>query len=325
MWVDALVLTLIGLLAAVGASRGARESGFRLAGLVLAYVGASRLALALGSPVAAALGLPTWVGAVLLGTLVFVLLGLVAGALARGVGRREREASDGLQGGSRALGALLGALRGVLLALPLLWVADFAAGASSLLGERLPLRDLQGARLPTLSGALVDAGAQLLLDPANPRDRLETRLLAHPGQAARDFDGVLHDPRVVALVQDSGFWTAAEAGDLDGALRRPSFTGAAQDPAFRRRLAGLALISDQAARDPQAFRKEMADTLAEVMPRVQALLRDPALQKMLADPELQRRVQQGDSLALLERPELRSLIGRLAAGEGSTPVAPPLR
>jgi len=316
MWVDVIVLAAIGLLGAVGAVRGARESGFRLAGLLLAYVVASRVAVAAGPAAGARFGIPSWAAAALLGTLGFVGLGLLAGSLARVVGRREREAAAGLGRGSRALGGLLGAARGVLLALPLLWVADFAAGAEGLLGGQSGLPDVRGARLPALSGLLLERGGELFLDPEKPGERLAMRWVAHPGQLTRGASELLRDPRFVALQGDAGFWTAAEAGHLERALARPAFVAAARDARFRRRLAALGLIGDAAAGDPKVFRDEMAATLRVVMPRVRVLLRDPALRKMLEDPELRRRVQAGDRLALLERPELRRLMARLALAPG---------
>ncbi|MDX1650470.1 MAG: hypothetical protein R3263_11510, partial [Myxococcota bacterium] len=114
------------------------------------------------------------------------------------------------------------------------------------------------------------------------------------------------------------FWSAVEAGEVERALRRRSFTGVMHDAALRARLAELGLVDRRAAADPRAFRLEMKAALTEAGARLRALRRDPGLQELLRDEDLQRRLRDGDTLALLGDPRFRDLVGRVAGSDETT-------
>ena len=306
MWLDALLLILVGALAFGGFRRGGAEAGIRLVGLPLAYGGALLASIYGGASAAARLGAPGWLGTIATGTLAFVAVHALVGMAALHVRRN----SEWISQPSRLAGACFGAARAIVLAVPLLWLANLSEGARAS-GVRPDLPDLSGAMLRTASEPVFEAGSQVLLDEADASGRVAARFLAKPGVALTAAQEILKDPRLRTLQSDPGFWADVERGAVAHAMRRPTFRELARDAAFRRRLGAFGLISDDAIRDPRIFESEMALVFSEVAPRIAAIRSDPAFQQLLQDPEVRRRLEQGETVALLSHPGFRALVARL--------------
>lgn len=315
MLVDVLGIGLVLGLAWMGRRRGAWEAGLRLVALFAAYGAAVVAARRLGDPVARELAVAPFLGMAVVGTAGFLLTALVTGAVARAVGRAERGQyrDERPAPGSRRLGGALGALRGAILLVPLLWLAHLMQGAGAA-GVAPALPDLADARLPRLGGAAARRGADWVLDPSDPAERVAARLLTEPGTAVVDAQAALAQPSLVALRDDTAFWEAIEDGETERALERQTFTAVLHDADLRRRLAELGVVDPRAGEDPQVFRAEMETALTQVGERLRRLRRDPAFLALMRDEELGRRLQEGDTLALLAHPSFHVLMGRLGEG-----------
>ena len=147
MWLDAGVLVLIVFLAGFGARAGHAAAGIRLVSLPVAYGGALLCAWAFGPALAREAGWSDMAGGLLTGTLGFVGVQALLWLATRAVRRRAESPPPA----SQALGALFGALRGALYALPFLWLAGLAEGAR-MAGVRPELPDLSMAQLPAVGG-----------------------------------------------------------------------------------------------------------------------------------------------------------------------------
>jgi hypothetical protein len=305
MWVDALVLALIAALAWAGARRGAAVAGAQLVGLPLAYAGAAGAAFAFGPPLAHELGWAEAAGSLAAGTLGLVVAQLLVGSVTRAL----RARGDEPEGASQALGALFGALRGALFALPLLWLAGLAEGAR-VAGVRPELPDLSGARLPALGSGVLGAGAESVLDTSAPGGRVAVQFVRHPTETLEALQHVVSDPRVVGLQRDGAFWRDVERGAVRAALAKPAARALVDDRGFRARLGALGVVSPAAVANARSFESELSLALAELGPRLEAVRNDPALDELLADPEVRASLQSGNSLALLRDPRFRALVSR---------------
>jgi uncharacterized membrane protein required for colicin V production len=302
---DLLALAVLLVFAALGAMRGALASGLGLATLLLAYLLSVALASPLAPHVARASGVSGFFAVPLAGTLVFVAvvaLGTLASSIYRGI-RRRRYRPLPPTWTDRFGGALFGAARGVFVVLALGLLAIWLDAARGEAAAPPPLV-ARATRAAVQEGAAVlganGAGTRLLVETA-----------VDPREAMGRMQAVLADPKVMALRDDPGFWDAVEQGDVDGAMDRPSFAAMAEDEALRGRLAGLGLVDPSAAQDPDAFHQEVAKALRAAGPRIHALRSDPAFQSLTQDPELARLAQQGDTMALLARPEFQKLVAHV--------------
>jgi membrane protein required for colicin V production len=309
VWLDLVLLAVFLVFALLGAWRGALESGLRLAGWIAGYVAAAAAAAMAGDAVAAAVGVPDWLGMPLAGTLAFFatqLLFAVAIAIAR---RRRDEAERGP--GDRILGAAFGAARGALLALLIGWLALLgdALRSQGMLAALPPLDASLGAQW---SGRVVESGTAAALG-ADPGARAVAALAARPRETLDSLRAVVEHPRVVELQRDSEFWLEVEAGDVERALARPSAQALTGDVELRRELASLGLVDRAAAEHPVAFERALAEALGEVSVRLAALRSDPEVRALLEDPEVLGLVERGDALGLLSHPRFRSVIARASA------------
>ncbi len=303
MWLDAAVLLLIALLAWRGAQAGAGAAALQLVGLPLAYAGAIGAAHAFGPALARELGWPGLAAGLVAGTLGLLGVQVLTGLGARALRDRGEEAGSG----SRAAGAAFGALRGVLFALPLLWLGGLAEGAR-VAGLRPDLPDLSAAQLPELAGQVLGAGAGAVVDEREADGRLALQIAVRPAETVEAVQQVMADPRVVALQRDAAFWREVERGAVASALARPTARQLVNDPAFRTRLAALGAVSEEASHDGRRFHAELAAALSDLGPRLEALRRDPALVSLLADPAVRASLEQGNTLALLSDPRLHALL-----------------
>ncbi len=302
---DLLALAVLAVFAGLGAARGALASGLALATLLAAYLLSVALASPLAPPVARASGAPPFLAVPLAGTLIFVVVaaaGTLASSIYRAVRRRRYRALPPTWL-DRFGGALFGAGRGVFVVLALgllaIWL-DAARGEPT----APPPLVARATRAAVQEGAAAlggnDGGTRLLVEAAtNPREALGRMQV------------VLADPQVVALRDDAAFWDAVEQGEVEDAMDRPSFSAIAADDALRGRLAGLGLVDQRAAADPDAFQEQMGRALRAAGPRIRALRSDPALQSLTRDPELARLAQQGDTMALLARPDFQKLVAHV--------------
>ncbi len=309
MWLDILVAALVLVLGAFGAYRGALESGIRLAALPFAYGCAIWGGQALAEPVAAATGASAFLGSVLAGTGAFLL----AQGLASLAARRARGEATDVGTESRLAGGLFGAARGVLLAIPILWLASLSEGAR-LAGVSADLPDLSGAQLRTPAGDAVALAAGVLLEERNTGDRVALRIAARPEQALGSMNRLMGDPNLRILQGDGGFWRDVENGDLEGALARPTLRQLENDAQFRQQLGDVGAISELAVQDRRVFRVELHDALLALAPRLRALREDPRVQALLADASLRQQLHSGDTLALIANPSFRTLVSEIAGG-----------
>ena len=305
MWMDALVLVLIGILTWSGARRGAAVAGVQLVGLPLAYAGAAGAAFAFGPALARELDWAQAVGTLVAGSAGLVLVQLFVSVLTRSLRERGEEPA----GPSQALGAVFGALRGALFALPLLWLAGLSEGAR-VTGVRPELPDLSGAQLPALGTGVLGAGAEAVLDASAPGGRVAVRFVGHPAESLEALQRVVSDPRVVSLQRDGSFWSDVERGAVRAALAKPAARALVNDRAFRARLGEVGVVSPDAVQSTRSFEAELSRALAELGPRLGAVRNDPALDELLADPEVRASLQSGNTLALLRDPRFRALVSR---------------
>lgn len=303
MWLDAGVVVLIAFLAGFGARAGAKVAGVRLVSLPLAYGGGVAAAWAFGPALGREAGWSDTTGALVAGTAGFLSIHLLLSLAARTL-RSEFTPPPA----SQALGALFGALRGALFALPLLWLAGLAEGARLTVQPALP--DLSGARLPALGGEVLGAGARLAAGEETAGGRFAVGIASRPAETLGALHEVVQDQRVIALQRDARFWQDVERGAVASALSRPVTRALVADRAFRRRLAELGAVSPEAAEDPRRFQTELAAALTEVGPRLETVRNDPALVSFLEDPAVQANIANGNTLALLADARLRAVVAR---------------
>jgi hypothetical protein len=96
-----------------------------------------------------------------------------------------------------------------------------------------------------------------------------------------------------------------------------SFLKLMRDDTLRRRLADLGMVDEDAALDPRAFRRQTAEVLAEVGPRIRGLRNDPQLRALVEDPQVVAMLQEGDTLRLLGHPGFRDLVERVTSSKPS--------
>src|SRR5262245_25292204 len=251
MALDLLALILVCVFAGFGAARGAFASAVGIARLLLATAAGCLLGPLLGPGLATAAELPGPAGTALAGTLAFLFFQVVLGLLARWL-RRLEERRVGLTRTpvDRLGGAALGALRGGLAALPLVWMLLWVdvlrvAGIAPGLPELGPSRAVAATETAVETGTLALVGD-------DPGGRVTARLAARPAATIGQLEWLVSDPRVVDLRADPAFWDSVERGKIDAALARPSFEHLAGDAGLRRKLAAVGLVEAEVAEDPAA-------------------------------------------------------------------------
>ena len=309
MALDLLALALVCVFAGFGAARGAFAGAVGLMRLFLAAAAGLLLGPLLGPGLASAAALPGPGGTALAGTLAFAFFYVVLGLLARWL-RRLEERRIGLSRTpvDRLGGAALGALRGVVAAVPLVWMVLWidvlrVAGIAPGLPELPPSRAVAATEAAVETGTLAYVGD-------DPGGRVAARLAARPAATIGQLEWLVSDPRVVDLRADPAFWDSVERGKVDAALARPSFERLAGDAGLRRKLAAVGLVEAEAAEDPAGFQAAMADVLRELGPRLHALRQDGELERLLEDPEVAKLARSGNSLALMKHPAVREAVVR---------------
>ncbi|HBZ69099.1 MAG TPA: hypothetical protein DEP35_04870 [Deltaproteobacteria bacterium] len=315
MSVDLLSLLLLLAYTAIGAWRGALASALGIFRLVAAY-GASLLAGAeLGDAAAASLDVAPLLGAIIVGTVAFVATLGVLGIASRVLLAYDRRnlGAEPLSALERVGGALLGGLRGAVVVLLVGWLTAWVDDVATALPESM-LPHPGPSRVGELAERAVEAGAGALLDQQSPGGRMTVQLLAHPAESIEGLKAVLANGRLEALRDDTQFWQALAAGDVDSALARGSFRSLPYDAELRHDFARVGLVAPSAAESPAAFEQAMIETTRQLAPRIAGLQSDPQFQSLVQDAHVRDALQKGDRWALLRDPRFQLLATRLGSG-----------
>lgn len=315
MWLDAIVLAVLAAFAVGGALRGALATALGILSLAASYAAALVLAPILGPPLATGAGISEMLAVPLAGTGTFFATFVVMGVGSKLVRRLARRRDGVRSPRDRFLGGALGAVRGGLVVLLLCWLALWA-DALRATGTVESVPAIDDSMAAAITAEVVESGLEAALSDHGRSGRMAARMAARPAVALVEVQSVLEDSRVAALRADPLFWRHVESGNVDAALNRMSFLKLMRDDALRRRLADLGMVDEDAALDPRAFRRQTAEVLAEVGPRIRGLRNDPELRALVEDPQVVAMLQEGDTLRLLGHPGFRDLVGRVAS---STP------
>jgi uncharacterized membrane protein required for colicin V production len=315
MWLDAIVLVVLAAFAVGGALRGALTTALGIVSLAVSYTAALVLAPILGPPLAAGAGISEMLAIPLAGTGTFFVTFVAMGVVSKLVRRLARRRDGVRSPRDRFLGGVFGAVRGGLVVLLLCWLALWA-DALRATGTVESVPAIDDSMAAAITAEVVESGLEAALSDQGRSGRMAARMAARPGVALVEVQSVLEDSRVAALRADPLFWRHVESGNVDAALNRMSFLKLMRDDALRQRLADLGMVDEDAALDPRAFRRQTAEVLAEVGPRIRGLRNDPQLRALVEDPQVVAMLQEGDTLSLLGHPGFRDLVGRVTS---STP------
>jgi uncharacterized membrane protein required for colicin V production len=312
MWLDTVVLVILGWFTLVGFLRGWLAAAMSVLTLVVAYGVALFGAARGGSAAAARLDLPEPLGPPLLGAVLFLVSFAVVGSFGRFLARRQRERLQGPRSaGDRLLGGCFGCLRGGFVVLLISFAAIWLDALRST-GQADFAPSIAGSRAAATTAAVVEAGVESALSASGSSGRFAARLAARPATSIAELKALIEAPAIAVLQADRLFWTRVESGSVDAALNRGSFLEIQNDAELRGRFVTLGLVDVAAAEDPGIFRSAVEAMLRELGPRLRGLREDPELQRLMSDPEVTALVQRGDTLALLGHRGFRDLVERVA-------------
>ncbi len=313
MWLDVLVLAILGWFSWVGVRRGGLAAGLGILTLVVAYGAAFVAAPILASPVADRFDLPELLGIPVAGSIAFAVAFISMAILSKFLCRRaDRAGDEGRSARDRFLGGAFGAVRGAFVVALLCYLALWVE-ALRLSGAADGIPALGNSAAAELTSSVVEAGIESALADSGRTGHVVARLAANPGAAVVDLQSVVSNPRIVAVQEDTHFWANVEAGAIGAALNTRSFTALSNDEELRRQMASIGLIDQQSAAAPDLFRAAVGDVLREVGPRIRKLKHDPELKALLNDPEVVAMVEGGDTLGLLNHPRFRRLVSRVTS------------
>jgi uncharacterized membrane protein required for colicin V production len=316
MLFDLVIGGLLFVFVALGAWRGAVPSILGLASLVVAYAGAIVGAARFGALAATTLGLPGVFGPLAGGTAGFlagfVLMSFVGFFVKRWDVERR---GDGRRGVDRAVGALFGGMRGLVIAGLIGYLGMLLDAARDVLPQSNALASVPSSQ-GSFTAAATESAIETLVETAvgdDPAGRVLARIAARPGERVKGLQRLLDDRRIQAVQDDEFFWTLVANGASERALNRMSFYSVSHDAALRGQLADLGLVSAEAAADSNQFRDELRGVLDEVGPRIKGLKNDPEIQALARDPEIVQLLQSGNTLGLLTHPRILGLAEKLSA------------
>jgi uncharacterized membrane protein required for colicin V production len=313
MWLDVLVLAILGWFSWAGVRRGGLATGLGILTLVVAYAAAIIAAPILASPVADRFGLPELLGLPVAGSIGFAVAFIAMAILSKILCRRAEGADDdGRSVRDRFMGGAFGAVRGVFVVALLCYLALWVE-ALRLSGAADGLPALGNSAAAVVTSSVVEAGIESALSDSGRTGHVVARLASNPGAAVMDLQSVVSNPRVVAVQEDSHFWANVEAGSIGAALNRPSLVHLSEDEELRHQMASVGLIDRESAEAADLFRAAVGDVLREVGPRIRNLRNDPELQGLLNDPQVVAMVEDGDTLGLMNHPRFRKLVSRVAS------------
>lgn len=316
MLLDLLFVSILLILAGIGAWRGAVASASGLLALVAGYGGALWAATHLADRVGRALVVPGFVAPAVAGTLGFVVVWLVVSALGdlAVAWDRDRIEGAGRGVGDRVLGGAVGLVRGGLVVVLLAVLASWLDAARDLgaLDGLASMPDAGSSSAVAASGNLVESVVGAALSDSGPAGQVAARITARPGDTLQNVQGLIEDERLTQLFEDRLFWTLITNGSVDYAMNRAAMRSIVEDPGMRDRFAALGLVGEPARNDPEVFRRSMATVLEEVAPKVHRLQHDPELNELAQDPEIVALVEAGDMMALMGHPSVRRLVERVS-------------
>jgi len=313
MWLDVLVIAILGWFTWAGVRQGGLAAGLGILTLVVAYGAAFLAAPVLGTPIADGLGLSPLLGVPVAGSIAFLVAFVVMAVVAVILRRRAGDADDeGRSLRDRFLGGAFGAIRGAfvvaLLCYLALWVEALRLSGS---GGGLP--KLGHSAAAAVTSSVVEAGIESALSDSGRTGHVVAKIAANPGAAVVDLQSIVSNPHVVAVQQDTHFWANVEAGAIAAALNTRSFIRLSEDEDLRRQMASVGMIDQASAEEEDVFRAAMGDVLSEVGPRIRNLRNDPEITGLLDDPEVVAMVESGDTIGLMNHPRFRKLVSRVAS------------
>jgi membrane protein required for colicin V production len=320
MTLDVILLGLLGAFVLLGAYRGAMASGSSVVSLLLAYGGGAYCAQTFAVTLAEKLAISSLYGTVVAGSAGFVATFIAAalvGSLLRGW---DRDRLDGDSRGwlDRTGGAMFGGIRGGLVVLLLSWLMIWLDAARDLGAiqeiDQLPQTEDSSLAAATRSVVAEVINRAMVENGEAPETgaRVVAQLASNPGTALKGLQDLLSDPMIEALQRDKLFWTLIENGAAERALNRLSFYQVSHNDEMRGRLANLGIVSSSAATDVETFRQEARTVFEQVGPKLKGLREDPELLRLAENPEIVSLLENGDTLELLSRPEIQSIIDRIA-------------
>ena len=317
MLFDLFALGLLAVFVFLGSRRGGVAAGSGLAAMLAGYAGAVWAGSRFGPAVTYQLGIADLLGPPIAGTLGFLVAFTVCSLVGAKLCRHDRLRLQGRRRSlpDRAMGGFFSALRGglivVLLSILALWVD--AARQLQVSESLASLPPLGSSRVARASGAAVESIALVALADSGPVAGVVANLVAHPAETLTSLQNLLEHEGFEELQKDRMFWIYIQHGAIDNAMNRSSFYRLSQDDALREDLAGLAIITDEQASEPRAFRQAIGAAIEAAGPRIQALSEDRSLQKLAKDPEILELLENGDTYALITHPKIRALVDRATA------------
>jgi uncharacterized membrane protein required for colicin V production len=313
MWLDVLVIAILGWFSWVGVRRGGLAAGLGILTLCVSYAAAIIAAPILASPVADGFGLPALLGIPVAGSIAFAVAFVAMAILSKILCRRAEGAGDeGRSLRDRFLGGAFGAIRGAFVVALLCYLALWVE-ALRLSGVADGIPALGNSAAAAVTSSVVEAGVESALADSGRTGHVVARLASNPGATVADLQSVVSNPRILAVQQDTYFWANVEAGAIGAALNTRSFARLSEDEELRRQMASVGLIDQQSAETADLFRASVGDVLREVGPRIRKLKNDPELNGLLDDPEVVAMVENGDTLGLMNHPRFRQLVSRVAS------------
>ncbi len=313
MWLDVLVIAVLGWFSWAGVRQGGLAAGLGILTLVVAYGAAFIAAPMLGSPIAEGLGLSPLLGVPVAGSMAFLVAFIAMAIVSKILRKRAGDADDeGRSLRDRFLGGAFGAVRGAfvvaLLCYLALWVEALRLSGS---GDGLP--KLGNSAAAAVTSTVVEAGIESALSESGRTGHVVAKLAANPGAAVVDLQSIVSNPHVVAVQQDAHFWANVEAGAIAAALNTRSFIRLSEDEELRRQMASVGMIDQESAEAADLFRAAVGDVLREVGPRIRNLRNDPEITGLLDDPEVVAMVESGNTIGLMNHPRFRRLVSRVAS------------
>jgi uncharacterized membrane protein required for colicin V production len=313
MWLDVLVIAVLGWFSWAGVRQGGLAAGLGILTLIVAYGTAFIAAPILGAPVANGLGVSPLLGVPVAGSIAFLVAFVAMAIVSKILRRRAGDADDeGRSIRDRFLGGAFGAVRGafvvVLLCYLALWVEALRLSGSA---DGLP--KLGNSAAAAVTSSMVEAGIESALSDSGRTGHVVAKLASNPGAAVVDLQAVVSNPRVIAVQQDTHFWANVEAGAIAAALNTRSFIRLSEDEELRHQMASVGMIDQESAEAADQFRAAVGDVLREVGPRIRKLRTDPELTGLLDDPEVVAMVESGNTLGLMNHPRFRRLVSRVAS------------
>ncbi len=319
MSLDLLALVVLLVFMTLGAFRGGLAGGIALLALGLGYAAAVVTATGSWAAWMAERGVPGLLAAPVAGSVGFVIAYAcvaVVGIVLQRV-EKKRRGDDSRSVADRVTGATFGAMRGMLIVLLLSILASWLDAARELgvWEPAVPVPGTQDSLVAGASGQIVENVVEAAVGGEDSAaGKVMARIASNPGPALKGLQEVLDDPGFQALQKDRFFWTLVENGASDRAINSSSFYAITHNAELRRRLADLGLVTEAAADDTDVFRRDVAEMLDSVGPRLKGVRNDPELLRLAEDPEVIALLESGDTLGLLTHPGIQRLVSRLSDG-----------